>query len=454
MVDKNVIKIKNSKSSLTSNAANLFLSTILASASVGATSAAVRSVFKSVDNKIEPDQNDYPINDDKSDSDENDPNKNDPGKITSEPKDEKSLNLLKPILGILGSVLIYIVLHYVAKSLLFYGVWFKSKRSKPTLYKDIEILKIPEYPETRALIAYKTDSEEKDNKNKRDTIILTFGGNFTDGRDMINRIRVNGTNKCGKINDQSEFEERTLKNKCKCKEHKKFYIGGKLEYTAASIVPRGYYSDQNIFKKLGEASEQAMYEYAENLYDYVTDVLGYKNVVIYGFCQGGPVAAHLVKYAEEKAAKDNQESKVIGLVLSGPQDGVYSLVSKSFSEKFGDNIFSKIAGSIIGGISKFLFPFSSLDTYKNLKNIKNKDLPILCLSGKDKYFLSFEKTGIDKKLRQFGFKNVTKAVFTEEIYVPIFKEDFIKLTLPNNEGVKKVMQLNIEAKKDIIITRR
>ena len=133
MVDKNVIKIKNSKSSLTSNAASLFLSTILASASAGATSAAVRSVFKSVDNKSEPDQNDYPINDDKSDSDENDP-----GKITSEPKDEKSLNLLKPILGILGSVLIYIVLHYVAKSLLFYGVWFKSKGNKPTFYKDMK----------------------------------------------------------------------------------------------------------------------------------------------------------------------------------------------------------------------------------------------------------------------------------------------------------------------------
>ena len=117
MVDKNVIKIKNSKSSLTSNAASLFLSTILASASVGATSAALRSVLKSVGNKSEPDQNDYPINDDKSDSDENDP-----GKITSEPKDEKSLNLLKPILYTSGSVLIYIVLHYVAKSLLFYGV--------------------------------------------------------------------------------------------------------------------------------------------------------------------------------------------------------------------------------------------------------------------------------------------------------------------------------------------
>ena len=167
---------------------------------------ALRSVFKSVGNKSEPDQNDDPINDDKSDSDENDPDKNDPGKITPEPKDEKSLNLLKPILYTSGSVLIYIVLHYVARSLLFYGVWFKSKGNKPTLYKDIKRLEIPGQPKIRAIIAYKTYSEEKDNKNERDTIILTFGGNFTGERDMINRIRVNGTNKCGKINDQGEFE--------------------------------------------------------------------------------------------------------------------------------------------------------------------------------------------------------------------------------------------------------
>ena len=67
----------------------------------------------------------------------------------------------------------------------------------------------------------------------------------------------------------------------------KFYIGGKLKYTAASIVPRRYYSDKNILKKLGEAGEKALYEDAENLYNYVTDVLGHKNVIIHGFCLGG-----------------------------------------------------------------------------------------------------------------------------------------------------------------------
>ena len=160
----------------------------------------------------------------------------------------------------------------------------------------------------------------------------------------------------------------------------------------------------------------------------------------------------MVKYAEEKATKGNQENKVIGLVLTGPQDGVYSSASKSFSEKFGGNILSKIAGSILGGISKFLFPFNSLDTYKNLKNIKNKKLPILCLSGKDRDFLSFEKTEIDKRLRDVGFKNVTTAIFEKEDHFPFFKENFIKITQPENIVIKQVMQPNIEAKKDIIIT--
>ncbi len=46
-------------------------------------------------------------------------------------------------------------MHYVAKSLLFYGVWAKSKGNKPTLYKDIKELEIHGHPETRALIAYR-----------------------------------------------------------------------------------------------------------------------------------------------------------------------------------------------------------------------------------------------------------------------------------------------------------
>lgn len=454
LVGKDVIKIKNSKSSLTNNSAILFLSTILASTSVGATSAALRSVFKSVGNKSEPDQNDDPINDDKSDSDENDPNKNDPGKIALEPKDEKSLNLLKTILYTSGSVLVYIVLHYVAKSLFFGGVWYKSERNKTIFYKDIEKLKIPKHPETRALIAYKTNSKEKDNKDERDTIILNFGGNLTNGRDMINTIRVEGKYVFGEPNDEGDFEE--CKDGKDCKHHHscRRYVNSKLKYTAASIVPRGYHSNENILKKLGKAGEKALYEDAENLYNYVTGVLGYKNVIIHGFCQGGPVAAHLVKYAEEKAANANQESKVIGLVLTGPQDGVYSSTSKFFSdEKFGGNILSKIAGSILGGISKFLFPFNSLDTYKNLKNIKNKKLPILCLSGKNKDFLSFEKTKIDKRLRDVGFENVTTAMFKEKKHVYIFKEDFIEIiTQTENEVIKKFMQPNIKAKEDIIVT--
>ena len=339
-------------------------------------------------------------------------------------------------------------MHYVAKSLLFYGVWVKNKGNKPRLYKDIEKLEIDKHPETRALIAYKTDSEEKDNKNKRDTIILTFGGNLTDGRGMINTIRVECEYKVGKVNNEGNFEECNDGKNCKHEEHKWIYVDGKLKYTAASIVPRGYHSNENIFKKLGKAGEKALYEDAENLYNHVTDVLGYKNVIIHGFCQGGPVAAHLVKYAEEKATKGNQENKVIGLVLSEPMDGVYSSVSKNFSKKFGGNI-----GSIFGGIFKFLLPFNSLDTYKNLKNIKNKNLPIFCLSGADKDSLSFEKTKIDKKLRQIGFEKVTRAVFTKEGHVPIFKENFIEITTQTeNEVIKKFMQPNIEAEKDIIIT--
>ena len=437
----------------------MFLSTILASATLGAASAALHNILKSESNKSEPEQNIDPvendpnkpeqnidpIDDDKSDSDENDPNKNDPV-ITPKSKYEKSLNLLKPILYTSGSVLIYIVLHYVAKSLLFFGVWTKSKGNKPTLYKDIGKFEIPGHPETRALIAYKTYSNEKENKEKRDTIILTFGGNFTEGRDMINRIRVNGKYIRGKVND-GIFVECKEGDNCKHEGHKWIYVDGELKYTAASIVPRGYYSNENILKKLGKAGEEALYEDAENLYNYVTDELGYKNVIIHGFCQGGPVAAHLVKYAEKKAAEGKQ-NKVIGLVLSGPMDGVYSSVSKNFSENFGGNILSKIAGSILGGIGKFLLPFNSLDTYKNLKNIKNKDLPIFCLSGKDKDFLSFEKTGIDKRLGRAGFKNVTTAIFEKKGHEYIFNESCIKI-IQNEKQV--VMKPNIYTRNGIIV---
>ncbi len=251
----------------------------------------------------------------------------------------------------------------------------------------------------------------------------------------------------GKVNEDN-FEECKEGGDCKHEGHKWMYVYDKLEYTAASIVPRGYYSNENILKKLGKAGEEALYEDAENLYNYVTDVLCYKNVIIHGFCQGGPVAAHLVKYAEVKAEKCKQESKVIGLVLGGPMDGVYSSGSNGCSTKLGGNTFGKIVGSISGGISKFLLPFNSLDTYKNLENIKNKDLPILCLSGEDKDILSFEKTEIDKRLRGIGFSKVTTAIFKEKDHVSILKGDFIEIT----QTEKQVMQPNIEAKEDIFIT--
>jgi hypothetical protein len=89
-----------------------------------------------------------------------------------------------------------------------------------------------------------------------------------------------------------------------------------------------------------------------------------------------------------------------------------------------------------------------LDTYKNLENIKNKDLPILCLSGEDKDILSFEKTEIDKRLRGIGFSKVTTAIFKEKDHVSILKGDFIEIT----QTEKQVMQPNIEAKEDIFIT--
>ena len=112
---------------------------------------------------------------------------------------------------------------------------------------------------------------------------------------MINMIRVEGEDKVGKVNNEGNFEECKDGEFCKHKEHKWRYVDGKLKYTAASIVPRGYYSNENILKKLGEASEKAMYEDAENLYNYVTDVLGYKNVIIHGFCQGGTSCCALGK---------------------------------------------------------------------------------------------------------------------------------------------------------------
>ena len=330
---------------------------------------------------------------------------------SSEKNSHNDKNLLRPILWVVGSVLIYIILHYWAKSLLFSGVRCRSKENEDVSYKDINELKIDAHPETRALIAYKTGEQNEENKSKTDTIVLSFHGVGSDGRVAINAVRVGGEWVWGRFVNGKWV-------KCchgvDCNLCKKKHFGGKLFYDTASIIPRGFYSNQNILKKVYITGENPIYEDAENLYDCVTDVLGYKNVIINGFCQGGPVAAHVVKYAEKKAEKEGGKSKVIGLVLNGPMDGIYSSYSKAVRYAiWNDNIFGRIFGPIFGFIAKLLLPFTGLDTYENLKNVKNKSLPIICFSGGDEDFLNNNRIHMKDKLKNVGFENVEEVMFEE-----------------------------------------
>ena len=415
----------NSKQISMKDVLNLPFGVISVSTSVCATGCLLYRFLKNKKNNVEPKFIPIP-NKENSDSDnlEN---------VEIQLNNKKDLNLLNKILWVVGSVLLYIVLHYIVKAFLFQGS-LRGKRKKSGEFNDIEKLEINNNSNANFFIAYKTDSNEKLEKNERKTIILSFGGNLTNGRNKINKVRVGVKFRKGKLIGDN-FEVCNHGENCKICE-KQFDDHGKLLYTISSFTPGGYYSDQNILKKVVyDVGENALYKDAQALYDYVTDVLGYENVIVHGFCQGGPVAAYLVKYAEEKAEYKKERNKVKALILDSPMDGIYSSVSKIVRYKlFSNGIFGKIFGPISGLVANLLLPFNSLSTYENLKNIKNKDLPIICLSGADKDFLSLDKTNLDKRLQSIGFSKVNKKIDQHAKHESTFDNKFVDfITNQTNE---------------------
>ena len=175
--------------------------------------------------------------------------------------------------------------------------------------------------------------------------------------------------------------------------------------------------NENIFervKNLFMVSEKSVFEDAERLYDYVTDELKYKKVLIKTHSFGGAVGAHLVKYAEEKAKKNNEESKVKGVFLGSSISGIYTS-SKQFTFEIVKRIFENSTirqwfGHFfkypVALISKIALVDYSLNPFDSLKNLKNKNIKVVIHDGGKEDFLNDKATGLSKKLIGSGMQGV------------------------------------------------
>ena len=158
------------------------------------------------------------------------------------------------------------------------------------------------------------------------------------------------------------------------------------KYDVATVKHR-YAAKENdsIFKKIYNlfmVNESSIYKDAEDLYDYVTDTLGYKKVIIKAFSLGGAVGAHGVKYAEEKAKKEKGrqnkkgvQNKLERLFIVSSIGGIYTSAKAcigEFLEGLSFNNILKYIGAIIAKISLFDY---SLDSFYSLKKLENKEFP-------------------------------------------------------------------------------
>ena len=204
----------------------------------------------------------------------------------------------------------------------------------------------------------------------------------------------------------------------------------KSKYDVATVKHR-YAAKENdsIFKKIYNlfmVSESSIYKDAEDLYDYVTDTLGYENVIVKAFSLGGAVGAHVVKYAEEKAKKEEEKAKKkkdeqrnkeseqkglerlfivssIGGIYTSAKQFIYaSLRLLNFTESFCNVL--KYVGAIIAKISLFDY---SLDSFDSLKKLENKKFPIHVFSGNEKDFLNDGVTKLSERLKKVGMENTS-----------------------------------------------
>ena len=157
-----------------------------------------------------------------------------------------------------------------------------------------------------------------------------------------------------------------------------------------------YFHDPTIsfMSKASNVSEKTIYEDGIRLYEYVTKVLGFKKIVLLGYSEGGSVASNLARYIEDSGKGES----IKGIILASPIDGI-----KSSAEKYTG---SKLLGSLAGIILRN----EKLDTFDNLSFLKNKDIPVLIVSGGEKDFLSLKFTHIDERMRKAGFTNVYSLV--------------------------------------------
>lgn len=265
----------------------------------------------------------------------------------------------------LKTCLSYTFLYYIAKASVFNGIVGKKF--------------IPDYPlEKNGISCRKIPGESKISENDEptmaylklnvnsasatkfgDTILISLGGNRADGHSTVYR----GINR----------------------EKNNFLL------PTAAIKYRYFHDNSHSFvTKASRVSEKTVYEDGIRLYEYVTNVLGYRNVILLGYSIGGSVASNLAKYIESIGKGDT----IKGIVLASPIDGIESSAEKYTGKKF------------LGNLTATLLKDEKLDTFDNLSCLKNRNIPLLLVSGGEKDFLSLKLTHIDKRLREAGFKNV------------------------------------------------
>lgn len=251
----------------------------------------------------------------------------------------------------------YLFVRYYAKSNIFLFVKFEPPNDNKG-YKEINL------KGTTAYLKFKDDEENKIDR-KDDTIILSFQGS--------NGIGIDGIDLC-----KSE--------------------DGKFIKSVASVTYTGSFGtgEGSNFRKIIKISERTVYADAEKLYDYVTKKLGYGKVILVGYSFGGPVAAHIANYAE-----NTNNNKVKKIVLRSPANGIEYVTSYCTKSKF------------LGKLARFATLGIGLNTFGNLKKLKNKNLPIYLFSGGEEDFLNLKKIKLEECLKEANFKKIKATEYSD-----------------------------------------